>query len=460
MQGRKTRLANDVLTRMENAKRLTPDGRNWLTQALDPFHDTDRKLAGYPDPEGSKTLVQCVNKTLQIAAPGNYVWDCNIFTLPELNAVDPTLIGTNHPASSGVYNRSTGNESRFSDDFIYGLINVNSVPTGAPTVPNLTVAGYVVPNQQVITYPEFLVGSTRIIAMGFEVHNTTPDLYKSGAVVVYRQPQSTQIASMIEAVVRSDSSVPPISYLNSVNTMEFVSYMPPNNVSDALTYNGSRQWNAEEGCYIACQLSTEENPLQVRRNASRKFVEGPLLAAAPCFGQWSTPTQIINNATGLPTGIVGGTTNQTIQPVPWNTSGAYFTGLSPQSTLTLTVRIYFEMSPFDNNLLETMAMPSACFDPVALELYSHVSSMMPAGVKVDENAAGEFWNKVLGVLSSIAPIVGTALTPILGPAGIALGTAAGAGLKYVQSNYTDPPGRKSGNQQPFVRKGKGVKIRP
>jgi len=297
--------------------------------------------------------------------------------------------------------------------------------------------------------------------MGFEVHNTTPDLYKSGAVVVYRQPQSTQIASLQELVSRSDSSVPPISYDNVPNALEFVSYMPPNNVSDALVYNGSRQWNAEEGCYIACQLSTEENPLQVQRNASRKFVEGPLLAPTPCFGQWATPNQIKTTIGQNNTGIVSGMESQTIQPVPWNTSGAYFTGLTPQSTLTLTVRIYFEMSPYDNNLLETMAMPSAGYDPVALELYSHVSAMMPAGVKVNENAAGEFWNKVLGVLSSLAPAIGTALTPIIGPIGPMLGTAVGTGLKFVQSNYTEPVrgnGRKSGNQQPFVRKGRQVRI--
>jgi hypothetical protein len=114
---------------------------------------------------------------------------------------------------------------------------------------------------------------------------------------------------------------------------------------------------------------------------------------------------------------------------PYDISGAYFTGLSPQTTLTVDVRWYIERCPtIDEPSLVVLATPSPVYDPIALKIYSEAVHGLPVGVPVSENPLGEWFNKVLMGVSRYAPLIGAALSPMhpaAGQIGSLLGSGAG-----------------------------------
>jgi len=81
-------------------KNLSADGRDWLTLAVDPFHDLLHPIAGYPDADSSHTVVSCYQYSLDISKPpaaaGN--WDLHIMTNPWSGFIAPnqhTSLDTN-----------------------------------------------------------------------------------------------------------------------------------------------------------------------------------------------------------------------------------------------------------------------------------------------------------------------------------------------------------------------------
>jgi hypothetical protein len=99
-----------------------------------------------------------------------------------------------------------------------------------------------------------------------------------------------------------------------------------------------------------------------------------------------------------------------------NLSGAYFTGLSEETTLTVTSRFYVEISPPLSSSLLDLVTPPAQFDPFAINLYTRVVNMMPPGTRKGDNDAGD-WFRHLGVNAAKAaqsmlttPLVRSALS--------------------------------------------------
>jgi hypothetical protein len=98
---------------------------------------------------------------------------------------------------------------------------------------------------------------------------------------------------------------------------------------------------------------------------------------------------------------------------PYSMVGAFYTGLSLQTTLTLTVHFYVERFPqIDQADLVVLAAPSPKYDPLALELYSRMLGEMPPGVMVKENGFGQWFTDLI---AEIAPIAGDALSAIPHP---------------------------------------------
>jgi hypothetical protein len=93
------------------------------------------------------------------------------------------------------------------------------------------------------------------------------------------------------------------------------------------------------------------------------------------------------------------------------TSGAYFTGLSPQTKLTLTLRVFIEVFPAAGNPLVPLAHPSNPYDAKALQCYQEIMSHMRSGYRVDDNDFGDYFKKAIHA----ARVVGQVVTPMLPP---------------------------------------------
>jgi len=187
----------------------------------------------------------------------------------------------------------------------------------------------------------------------------------------------------------------------------------------------SRTWGASDGVYVVPSLNSDEIP----------FVTA---LPAVCAGLVSaTDVNTLTTGSGqrlafLPQpasfAVFPATarTSGMNSPFPFDISGAVFSGLNPNSTLQVTVKYVIERIPstVEPTLLVLTRQPCP-YDPMAIELYTRVMAMIPVGVKVSENPDGEFWASILEALALIAPVVGTALTPLTGPLGPALGAIAG-----------------------------------
>jgi hypothetical protein len=127
---------------------------------------------------------------------------------------------------------------------------------------------------------------------------------------------------------------------------------------------------------------------------------------------------------------------------PFNMSGAYFLGLSPQTTLTVAIRSYIEIFPSQiGNTLTSLASPSAPFDERARRLYAECMKTMPPGVMLCENGLGDWLSDVAGKIanfvSPIASVVGKVAGAIPHPMMQAISKGA-AMVEGVSNRFTAP----------------------
>ena len=95
---------------------------------------------------------------------------------------------------------------------------------------------------------------------------------------------------------------------------------------------------------------------------------------------------------------------------------AVFSGLSHETTLRVTVRMYFEEFPSFTSENISMCTDSAAPDDRALQLYGYVLQQMAPGTPVGDNASGDWYKyvmKILGQVSQHLPALGVALEPVL-----------------------------------------------
>lgn len=185
----KKRRQETALEKFEKFNMLTPEGKNWLIAATDPFHDSPLQLEGYPDLNISGSIVQCVKKSLQISVPSGIsssVWDCNVVLWPMANSVagvaatcyNGAVVTTQSPATA---------------PFFTGGLTACATASGHPTFFNANSGGATgIYDAGHLSLDDgndgYMTGTGRVIGMGFEIYNTTAPLYRQGQLAVYRQP--------------------------------------------------------------------------------------------------------------------------------------------------------------------------------------------------------------------------------------------------------------------------------
>jgi hypothetical protein len=250
----------------------------------------------------------------------------------------------------------------------------------------------------------FSEGNRRLIACGYEVVNTTAELYKQGTVTCYRTPSNLCHASL--------SDTDDVPFYAQLATLF------PTNQSDAQLFPNARTWGAIDGVYSVATLNTINNPftqnLPGTAGIISMFTEDELIAGDGTLAYFPPQNAPCN------------------RQLPYDCHGAIFAGLSPQTTLQLTVRYYWELIPdVSDPMMLVMAKPSPCVDPLALQLYSRALEHLPVAVPVSENPLGEWFDTVMDVLTTALPVIGSAIPlPYAGTIGSAAGAAAQAAKTY------------------------------
>lgn len=395
----------DFLTSLVDNHQITEDGKEWLTLALDPFHDYNKQVAGYPDADASHTVVSCYQYQYDVSAPasaagGNY--DVHIFNAPVCKA-DNLSVFTLNPG----WKSTTEPAVPIQNVWSHAPLVIETNKSGSGFTPVIPAAN----SPTVTTLPahkvtDLCAGVTRVIGMGYEITNTTAEINKQGSITCYRMPNMSSQYQM-----RSTNNG--VTFVATVVGNMFRE--PPQTVAQANLLKGTRTWAASEGAYCTCLQNSVHNPLVQLESQQILYssLSDPLSAQTVVATQYDAmgPGAIAPNATAV--------AFEPNQVMPFDTTGCFLTGLSNATILTVKLKVYVERAPtWADPQLAVLASPSAGYDTRALELYAQVVNHLPPGVKVCENAFGDWWRAVTSILKGAAPMVGMALNPIFPGAAI------------------------------------------
>lgn len=403
-------------------------GAKWLKLAIDPFHDVDLELVGFPDQTPGRSVIYNVTKNITITKPTGLSdtakFDAHVTFLP--------IVGPGRNASESTWTAhvssldTTGSTemvriaARNSKQMDPGIIQVCTVPAGE----NTFQAG-VSEEYDSINYGDLLDNDgssiSRLIGCAFEVHNTTEELHKSGAVTVYRYDNN------------KDNETIWLSDWASSNSNPFTSvgvHGPPTSEANAKLLNGIT-WEAAEGCLVPCVMDTENEPQKFIPRRNHFLVNGP-------DGPETAKIYWTQDGIGDTAHMYGASSyiraTKNAKPtmiLPFMGCGAYFTGLSAQTSLTVTMRAFVEVFPGPANPLVPLAHPSSPYDAKVLQCYSEVMSELHAGYPVRDNDAGDFFRKAYNALKTSAEI--GQMIPAFAPIAEAATAGFDAGENFVRA---------------------------
>jgi len=415
-----------ALNQLENSKCLTKAGKDWFLLATDPFHDDRLTLSGYPDTNVSGSVVQCIKQSIAISSPfgtgvSDPVWDFNLVDFPQMQHFGDSFVGQpiiigEGPASA--YLMAVNSSSSQLQGYFIGGLQGMAATTGNATFGSLPSAS-AQPVVGLALDSSYWNGSCRIIGKGFEVVNTTAPLYKQGQVTCYRQPVATP-DSIATSIIFANNA----AYTDNGVLSVWQSRQPPSTLAEAQLLEGSATWDAALGSYCVGALNTSTNPAVCPAPIVSVYTDADPLGSNYTYS--GLPYQGVSTPiAGVGVPVSGDTFMQPRTSdiiTPFNISGSYFTGLSPQTTLQLTYKVFVERFPDPSSTdLVVLANPSPGYDPCALELYSRTISKMPVGVPQGENSLGSWFKSVVNKVSSFA----TPVLKMLAPVHPALGAAAG-----------------------------------
>lgn len=454
--------SKDPMHGLCSSRQITDEGCDWLKFALDPFHDLQLdSLRGYPDVNTEPTVIVKVRQAIEISAPEGLNapgdpprnWDCHVALSPidwakpngflseagsgtngynAMARVFPQGAGVGRPAGWVEYvgDVAGGSAGRGVCGRLDGLV-INSVPAGAADggdmtftpghMPNTAAGGYAVQNITLDNYLDFDetdLGVYRLVYSGFEVVNTTAQIYKQGAATVYEYGHSFEPGQAAGQWGEDKDGPDTTPVAQSIATNQF--RCPPNTIAEAKIMPGAHTWAAQDGCYCTSKF-LGENPFQAATN--RNYIIQQNNGTAPKLSGYGQSQTEYTNGSFVSPGLIGpihsnitggnnpgfgGKVGATAAPAThfsrMSTSGCYFTGLSPQTTLFITWRVGIERLPAANKpTFLALAQPSATFDPNALLLYNLIANHLPPGCPQGWNDLGKWFNTIASIAKRVIP---------------------------------------------------------
>jgi hypothetical protein len=421
MSAKATR-AEKVLTRIGDRLGLTKEGKNWLIAALDPFHDNPLDCTGYPDGSTSPCVTRVQKYTTPVTAPpglsSTALWDCMVLDTPhpQLIKVIPSYLGATGAGNflNNIYNTSGGGNS-------FGGLWMVTAPSGSNFDFNSVQTGLVAGTYQVTPLtidPSLTAGDFRIIAKGFEVYNVSAELYKGGTVTVFESPLDSYDTAQCYTLTSGTGS--PTTPCSAIINPQW-----PANSAAAFALVNSKQWEAKDGCYVVGRQNQTEIPIENGLNFTIPFYQSGNATSGSTFGTSVLPQADVDGGSGIPA----------ILWENFNFTGAFFTGLTAQTALTVNHLVIIENHPSSQDSIYSLAKPPPCRDDIALSMYTCILGEMPVGVPVNENGLGDWF---ADAVSTVADYVSPVLSAIPHPASMALGAGL-RGVGNVAKTYTTNP---------------------
>lgn len=387
-------LARSSPVAAEMLDKLSPDEKAYFIACTDIFHDKQYNVIGRPS--CSSQLQNCVtlNLTRSFASEDfglvGQTWDVNFVSLP--------FITTQLVANCADWGFELEPPGVGANAFNIGGITAFAAPSGTPVLPPVNPSSVVSLNANTAIFPSYTGSASnpvarvyyQILSMGFEAINATPELYRSGNVIRYRVP--TQNRSLPIGV--NNPYLTPL-WPSSPRESLHVIPLPPTTSSFATQYPDSVIDEAISGTYSMHTLQDQVSDFYVTGN-ERILITSPVI---PTPGQYNSycSSSLFTTAADYDPPFVRG---------DFDMVGAYFTGLAPQSVITIRYRIILSTVPSSSDTyLSSLAKMSPPSNPELDRLISLVQNEFLPGIPAGMNPKGEWWKVVLKGVTKAAPKV-------------------------------------------------------
>lgn len=395
-------------------RRVSPSGTTWMKEVLDPMHDVPFVVCGVPDLSSGLSVVRRVKQSATVVMPttGAFAavttWSAHVLVSPWLNEV-----------SFSPYAR-INNTLGVAAPTPVRIGGVQVFATAGTTDLALSTVGAVLGTTREVVFldldPAYTQGVGRLVALGYEVINTTADLTRQGTLTTWRAPEP-----YLSPTVFNKTDIQQVAAL-AVSAQMYRA--PPVNTITAQLYP-SAQWKAADGVYQVATFHEQNMPLAV--TYTQPYFEEKDLAEDKTYVPTVLPSTSNTSILWFPTTIVDNTTRSHpgMKVYPINQMGSILSGLSVTTSLTVNMVYYYESFPsIAQKDILTLARPASPLDPVALAYISQLMRELPVAVPFADNPAGEYFAMVLEALAAASLAIGA----VSGNA--ALGAAASAALTW------------------------------
>lgn len=359
-------------------KNLNENSRNFVLEAVDPFHDYPYSTGKVPDGNIASSFVKKYKRALTLSCPftltAGDTWTVNFFTTPFLSG----------NGERRLYDLSNENVE------ISNLGGVQLAPLMyyATLISNGLIKSVVVGS---LTLDDSDLSSnlvyTRAVGCGFEVHDVTPEVYRQGSCTVWRNTPPNYREPLLV-----DDGTNLTSWTGTVNAGEI-----PMTTKDVVSNQNAITWNASEGAYVVSPIS-DYSLSTVSRSTPALYVGDWNQSALPS-NHCDILTAYMNNT--VKGSFVCGT-NRSSHVTP---SGALFAGLSDKTVLRVDLRLAIEFVPGIGSEFNSLASATPPMDLPCIDLVKQSYVQSPAGVKVSENSAGDWFRRIASIVARVAPTI-------------------------------------------------------
>lgn len=356
---------NSIPDKIPNINKETS---NTLMLVTDPYHDYNLSATGYPDGSAIMSAIQRRYSRNTIANPftltTGQTWAFHIYSTP---------LHFKHELSTGTLQ---GNTLVFGSGTVFqGPLNVQffKYDVGGALIDSITIAlGSDSP------YNNGNTSQVRTVSFGYELHNTTAEINRSGSLTIYRAPPNyhdVNLFSKNAAVVRPFGA----KHINQL----------PNSIETATNYPNTRTWEAAKGVYSVC-LPSPQNPFSMSIPSNFMLQTGtiPSNYAFQFYDSYET-TRIVPTHS------------------PLSCTGVFSSKYSTDQTFTLDFRQILEILPTSNDPTD-LSFASTCkpCDRLFMKMYKQMYTEIPPGVPVSMNAAGDWCRNIVKIAKTVLPAIG------------------------------------------------------
>lgn len=365
---------NELLTATQLAQKaqVSKETGHSLALITDPFHDHNLVAEGFPDGKAVFSVIRRRNLRKTIACPfvlaNGESWNFHVFTTP-LHDYESMTVG--NISVSGVGVRAAGSVT-------VGPINVMCQHYGSN--------GYLLNTVFLpwsLPYDIVPVGSAkaRTVSLGYEIHDTSPEINKMGSVSSYRLNDTVSLVN---------------SRINGTPNTAFSCTITPDipiSLNEIVMLPNARTWELEKGVY-SVSLPVSTNPFEPRM-ANSYVVRIPIIT--------SDHNCVYRDVT----------TNADV--ISWSQlycSGSMSSLLtSAQLTYVLDVRQIVEVVPLPSSDLMAYASGAPEYNHQFMKLYKALVHALPSATLVGNNDSGDWFRNIVSLVRQIAPLVIQALPP-------------------------------------------------